>query len=199
MKIMVTGFDPFGGDKINPSWEAVQALPEHIGQIQVQKCRIPTEFEGAVRRIREKMDEIQPDAVLCLGLYGGCPSIRVERVAINLQDARIPDNAGAQPQDKPVRPEGPDAYFSTIPTRKFVEAMTSRGIPAVLSYSAGTYVCNTLLYAVLDHCARQGLRIPCGFLHIPCSPEMASAMGGNTPSMDTGTVVRALTIAMECL
>lgn len=199
MRVMATGFEPFGGDKINPSWEAVRALPDRIGTAEIVKCQIPTAFEAAERIIRKRLDQVRPDALLCVGLYGGSPSIRVERVAINLQDARIPDNAGAKPQDQPVCPEGPDAYFATIPTRKIVETMTSLGIPAVLSYSAGTYVCNTLLYSALDHIARQELHIPCGFLHVPYSTELAAELGSNAPSMETDTVVRALTIAVECL
>ena len=199
MKVMVTGFDPFGGDEINPSWEAVRALPERVGTVEIIKCEIPTAFEGATREIRKKLDEIRPDALICVGLYGGSPSIRVERVAVNLQDARIPDNAGAQPRDRSIAPGGPAAYFATLPTRKMVERLTFAGIPAVLSYSAGTFVCNTLLYSALDHIARQDLHIPCGFLHVPYSPKLAAELGGSAPSMETETVVRALTIAIECL
>lgn len=199
MKVMVTGFEPFGGDRSNPSWEAVQALPDRVGPAEIIMCEIPTAFEKAARLIREKLDETRPDALLCLGLYGGSPSIRVERVAVNLQDARIPDNDGARPQDTPICLGGPDAYFATLPTRKIVEAIASAGIPAVLSYSAGTYVCNTLLYSALDHLAQRGRHIPCGFLHIPYSPKLAAELGGTAPSMETAAVVRALTIAIECL
>lgn len=198
MKVMVTGFDPFGGDEINPSWEAARSLPERVGNAEIIPCQIPTVFEAA-REIREKLDTIRPDALVCVGLYGGSPSIRVERVAVNLQDARIPDNAGVQPRDQSIAPGGPAAYFATLPTRKIVERLTFAGIPAVLSYSAGTFVCNTLLYSALDHIARQDLHIPCGFLHVPYSPKLAAELGGSAPSMETETVVRALTIAIECL
>lgn len=198
MKVMVTGFDPFGGDEINPSWEAVRSLPERVGDAEIIPCQIPTAFEAA-REIRENLDMIRPDALICVGLYGGSSSIRVERVAVNLQDARIPDNDGAQPRDRSIAPNGPAAYFATLPTRKIVERLTFAGIPAVLSYSAGTFVCNTLLYSALDHIARQDLHIPCGFLHVPYSPKLAAELGGSAPSMETETVVRALTIAIECL
>lgn len=199
MKILVTGFDPFGGAAINPSWAAVQALPAHIGTAEICTCQIPTEFEAAPRRIREELEIIRPDGLLCVGLYGSSPSIRVERVAINLQDARIPDNAGAQPRDLPVCPGGPDAYFATAPTRKIIEALTAAGIPAVLSYSAGTYVCNTLFYSALDHGVKTGRNIPCGFLHVPYLPSQAASLGGNVPSMEGAAVTKALTLAIETL
>ena len=140
MKILVTGFTPFGGEQINPSWEAARRLPNRIGGAELIKHEIPTEFDASGAALHKLLTELRPDAVLCVGQYGGANCIRVERVAINLRDARIADNAGKQPTDEPVVAGGPDAYFATIPTREIVDALRERGIPAQLSYSAGTFI-----------------------------------------------------------
>ena len=136
MKILVTGFTPFGGEQINPSWEAVRRLPNRIGGAELIKHEIPTEFDASGAALHKLLTELRPDAVLCVGQYGGANCIRVERVAINLRDARIADNAGKQPTDEPVVAGGPDAYFATIPTREIVDALREQGIPAQLSYPA---------------------------------------------------------------
>ena len=149
MKILVTGFTPFGGETINPSWEAVRALDDSIAGADIIKCEIPTEFEASIDALKAAIDAHQPNAILCVGQFGGSPSIQIERVAINLRDARTPDNAGFQPHDQPVVDSAPDAFFSTIPTRQITDRLRAAGIPAALSYSAGTYVCNNLLYAAL--------------------------------------------------
>ena len=154
MKILVTGFTPFGGEQINPSWEAVKRLPERIGEAALLKREIPTEFAAACAALRAQLDELRPDAVLSVGQYGGANCIRVERVAVNLRDARIADNAGAKPVDEPVVPGAPDAYFATRPTRRIVEKLRGEDIPAQLSYSAGTFVCNNLLYCALHESER---------------------------------------------
>lgn len=195
MKILVTGFTPFGGESINPSWQAVRGLAEEIGGAAVVKCEVPTEFEGSIRVLREQLALHHPDAVLCVGQFGGCASVRVERVAVNLRDARIPDNAGAQPKDEPVIPGGPAAYFATIPTRRIVETLQENGIPAVLSYSAGAYVCNNLLYAALHSCGN----IPCGFIHLPYLPQQAAASGREAPSMGLPLMTEALTQAVSVI
>ena len=129
MKILVTGFTPFGGEQINPSWEAVRRLPNRIGRAELIKHEIPTEFDASGAALHKLLTELRPDAVLCVGQYGGANCIRVERVAINLRDARIADNAGKQPTDEPVVAGGPDAYFATIPTREIVDALREQGIP----------------------------------------------------------------------
>lgn len=149
MKILVTGFTPFGGEQINPSWEAARRLPNRIGGAELIKHEIPTEFDASGAALHKLLTELRPDAVLCVGQYGGANCIRVERVAVNLRDARIADNAGKQPTDEPVVAGGPDAYFATIPTREIVDALREQNIPAQLSYSAGTFVCNNLLYCAL--------------------------------------------------
>ena len=122
MKILVTGFTPFGGETINPSWEAVRALDDSIAGADIIKCEIPTEFEASIDALKAAIDAHQPNAILCVGQFGGSPSIQIERVAINLRDARTPDNAGFQPNDQPVVDSAPDAFFSTIPTRQIGSA-----------------------------------------------------------------------------
>ena len=129
MKILVTGFTPFGGEQIHPSWEAARRLPNRIGGAELIKHEIPTEFDASGAALHKLLTELRPDAVLCVGQYGGANCIRVERVAINLRDARIADNAGKQPTDEPVVAGGPDAYFATIPTRKIVDALREQGSP----------------------------------------------------------------------
>lgn len=163
MKILVTGFTPFGGEQINPSWEAVKRLPDRIGGAELIKRELPTEFDASGTVLHGLLERLRPDAVLCVGQYGGANGIRVERVAVNLRDARIADNAGRQPTDEPVVTGGPDAYFATIPTRRIVDALRERDIPARLSYSAGTFVCNDLLYCALHESAQGYPTMRCGF------------------------------------
>ena len=197
MKVLVTGFTPFGGEQINPSWEAVKRLPEHIGEMTITKREIPTEFDAACAALRAAMDALRPDAVLAVGQYGGANGVRVERVAVNLRDARIADNAGAKPVDEPVVPGAPDAYFATLPTRRIVEKLHEEDIPAQLSYSAGTFVCNNLLFCALHESAKKFPATRCGFVHVPYLPEQAK--DGNAPSMSLALMVRALTAALETI
>ena len=197
MKILATGFTPFGGEQINPSWEAVKRLPERVGEAVLLKREIPTEFDAACAALREAMDALRPDVVLAVGQYGGANGVRVERVAVNLRDARIADNAGAKPVDEPVVPGAPDAYFVTLPTRRIVEKLREEDIPAQLSYSAGTFVCNNLLYCALHESAQKFPATRCGFVHVPYLPEQAK--DGSAPSMSLALMVRALTAALETI
>ena len=197
MKILVTGFTPFGGEKINPSWEAVRRLPDRVGGAELVKREIPTEFDASGAALHELLEQLRPDAVLCVGQYGGASCIRVERVAVNLRDACIADNAGRQPVDEPVVAGAPDAYFATIPTRKIVDALRERDIPAQLSYSAGTFVCNNLLYCALHECARRYPALRCGFIHVPFLPEQAR--DGSAPSMSLELMTEALRTAIEII
>lgn len=162
------------------------------------KCEIPTEFEASIDALKAAIDAHQPNAILCVGQFGGSPSIQIERVAINLRDARTPDNAGFQPHDQPVVDSAPDAFFSTIPTRQITDRLRAAGIPAALSYSAGTYVCNNLLYATLYESsqAEKGNSARCGFIHVPYLPDQAAAAVSNAPSMSLELMVQALTIAV---
>ena len=197
MKVLVTGFTPFGGEQINPSWEAVKRLPERIGEMTITKREIPTEVDAACAALRAAMDALRPDAVLAVGQYGGANGVRVERVAVNLRDARIADNTGAKPVDEPVVPGAPDAYFATLPTRRIVEKLREEDIPAQLSYSAGTFVCNNLLYCALHESAKKFPATRCGFVHVPYLPEQAK--DGSAPSMSLALMVRALTAALETI
>lgn len=197
MKILVTGFTPFGGERINPSWEAVKRLPDRIGEAELIKREIPTEFNASGAVLHELLEQLRPDAVLCVGQYGGANCIRVERVAVNLRDARIADNAGRQPADEPVVPGGPDAYFATVPTRRIVDALRERDIPAQLSYSAGTFVCNNLLYCALHESVQHDPAPRCGFVHVPYLPEQTK--DGSAPSMSLELMVKALETAVEVL
>ena len=139
-KLLITGFEPFGGEKINPSWEAVKLLPETIGDFEIAKAEIPVVFEKAAETVLAKADKLKPDAIICVGQAGGRTGITPEMVAINLRFASIPDNDGNQPKDIPCVEGGENAYFSTLQVRKMVSAISDPGIPCSVSYSAGTYV-----------------------------------------------------------
>lgn len=151
MRLLITGFMPFGGEEINPSWEAVRALPERIGEYELTKMLLPVVFGEAAEMVISEAEKIRADAVLCIGQAGGRAEICPELVGINLKNATIPDNAGNQPKDEPIAEGGDAAYFSTLPVRKMADAISAAGIPARLSYSAGAYVCNELLYSLLRH------------------------------------------------
>ena len=160
MRLIVTGFEPFGGSEVNASWEAVQRLEG------VEKRLLPVSFARAKDKINALVAEA-PDAILCVGEADGRSAISVERVAVNWMDARIPDNDGARPDDQRIVPDGPAACFATLPTRGIVEHLQDAGIPAELSYTAGTYVCNCAFYALMDAIARSERSILGGFIHVP--------------------------------
>ena len=194
-RILLTGFDPFGGEPINPSWEAVRALHgKRIGGHRVVARQLPTEFAASLRLLQAAMREVKPAIVLGVGQAGGRPQLSLERVAINLQDARIPDNAGAQPVDEPVIADGPAAYFSTLPIKAMLEALLLAGLPAEISHSAGTYVCNHIAYAML-HLASKRRGVRAGFIHIPYLPTQAARRRG-AASMAQAEVERGLRIAL---
>ena len=167
MKALVTGFDAFSGDAINPSRDAVQRLPARIGTLTVVSAVLPTSFRRATTRLRALIQREQPDIVLCVGLAADRAAISIERVAVNLDDARVPDNDGACPRDKPVVRGGPAAYFSSLPVRKIVARLTAENIPCELSMSAGTFVCNHVFYALMHGAARDEPRMRAGFVHVP--------------------------------
>ena len=194
MKILITGFEPFGKDTINPSWEAVSRLEDTIGDYELTKLQVPVIFGTATQRVLEAARKLGPDAILCIGQVGGRSAVTPEVVAINLRDASMEDNAGNRPIDQPVVPEGPTAYFASIPVRKIAEAVKGAGIPCALSYSAGAYVCNDLFYALRHHC--EGTKTRTGFIHVPCLPEQAKE---GMPSMQLDTIVQALGIAITAL
>ena len=199
MRILLTGFEPFGGQSINPSWEVARALDGlSLSQAQVRAIRLPCVFAQAATALTRAVAEFQPDIVLALGQAEGRSDISVERVAINVMDARIADNAGAQPIDQPVVAGGPAAYFSTLPIKRLVASLRAEGIPASVSQTAGTFVCNQVFYALQHALAERAVRS--GFVHLPLLPEQAAHWPGPTlPSLPLATQVAALTCVLQCL
>lgn len=193
--ILLTGFAPFGGEPSNPSWDAVVRLDgARIGGHRVAARLLPVEFGASLRALRRALRETAPALVLCVGQAGGRAQLSLERVAINLADARIPDNAGASPVDAPIVADGPAAYFTTLPVKAMLAALRWGGIPAEVSQTAGTYVCNEVFYGLMH--ALRNRRVRGGFLHIPYSPAQAARHPG-APAMATETVVAGLRIALR--
>ena len=186
-KLLITGFDPFGGESINPSWEAVNGLPDTVGEWQLTKLQVPTVFGKAGETVLAAAKELQPDAILCVGQAGGRAAVTPELVAINLRYGRIADNAGVSPMDEPVVPNGPAAYFSTLPVRAMALAVADAGLPGQVSDSAGAFVCNDLLYTVLHRYA--GTPVRAAFVHVPFLPQQAKE---GVPSMTLEEIQKAL-------
>jgi len=197
MKILITAFEPFQQESLNATMEALALLPDTAHGHTLMKRILPVEFGKAVTAAVKLVEELRPDAVICLGQASGRADITPERVAINVMDARIADNGGWQPEDVPVRADGPAAYFSTLPVKAMVRAMKEAGVPASLSNTAGTFVCNDLMYGLLDHLAKTGRRIPAGFIHIPATPAQAAVRP--TPSLAPETVAKGLLAAIGTL
>ena len=193
-KLLITGFDPFGGESINPSWESVFRLNDVIGEYSLTKLQIPTVFSKAAESVIQKAEELQPDVVLCIGQAGGRAAVTPEVVAINLREATIPDNAGNQPTNERIAIDGENAYFSNIPVREIVTALKANNIPSALSFSAGAFVCNDVLYSLLHHFKDTKVRV--GFIHLPFLPEQAK---GKYPSLPLETLVTALEIVIQTL
>lgn len=198
MRILLTGFEPFGGEAVNPAWEAVQAVSAPQGA-EIIRLLVPTVYEKAGEAVLEILRRERPDAVLCVGQAAGRAALTPERVAINCRDALIPDNAGQQPADEPVVAGGPDAYFTTLPLRAMLAAIREAGVPAALSNTAGTFVCNDLLYTLLHGLRDASPRVPCGFIHVPCLPEQAALHGDGVPSLPLSDIVRGLTAAVGAI
>lgn len=198
MNILVTAFDPFGGETVNPAQQAVERLGNHVGAHEIVKLVIPTIFGKAAELTIQEMERIHPDAVICVGQAGGRKSVTPERVAINIMDASICDNAGGQPTDVPIVPDGPAAYFSTLPIKDMIKAIRDAGFPADVSNSAGTFVCNSLLYSVLHHAAKVMPETRAVFIHVPYIPEQTVGKA-NMPSLPLDDIVGALSAAIECL
>ncbi len=198
MKILVTGFDPFGGEEVNPAIETVKRLPDTIGGAKIIKLEIPTVCHQSLRVIDEAIAGYDPDVVLSVGQAGGRPDITVERVGINVDDCRIPDNAGNQIVDEPIYADGPAAYFVTVPIKAMVQRIRERNIPASVSNTAGTFVCNHVTYGV---CHLLAVKYPgkrSGFIHIPFLPQQAVDKK-NMPSMSQDMMVEAITAAIEAV
>lgn len=191
MKVLVTGFDPFGGEPINPAWEAVKAMKDTIAGAEIVKMQIPTVVGKSIEKIHQKMKELQPDLVISVGQAGGRFGVTPERVAINVTDARIPDNEGNQPIDEPIFPDGPAAYFSNLPVKAMVQAIKDAGYPSVLSNSAGTYICNHVMYGILYYIEKEFPNVRGGFIHVPYAPSQV-VNKPSTPSMALADITASL-------
>ncbi len=198
MKILVTGFDPFGGDKINPAIEAVKRLPATIKGAQIIKLEIPTVFNKSAQVVKKGIEKNKPDYVLDVGQAGGRYGLTPERVAININDGRIPDNEGYQPLGEPIHEDGATAYFTQLPIKAEVKAIREVGLPAGVSNTAGTYVCNHIFYQVQYMRAKEFPNIKAGFIHIPFLPEQVVERK-NTPSMSLADIVKGLTAAIGAI
>ena len=199
MKALVTGFEPFGGESVNPALEALRHLPPRLGAVALATRVLPAVFGQALDALDDAIGATTPDIVLCVGLAGGRAALSLERVAINIDDARIPDNRGRQPIDLPVVTGGPPAYFTTLPIKAAVAALREAGLPAIVSNSAGTFVCNHVFYGLMHLAAtrRPGLRG--GFLHVPYLPSQAARHAtslGGAPSMALEDIVRGIEIVL---
>ena len=190
-KLLITGFDPFGGAAVNPSWLAVRGLPDRVGEWELCKLEIPTVYGVAAQTVLKKAAELAPHAIICVGQAGGRAAVTPERIGVNIRDARISDNAGNQPKGEFVAEDGPAAYFATVPVAEIAAAIETAGIPAIVSNSAGAFVCNDVLYSLLHHYA--GTAVKVGFIHVPYIPEQAE------PSMPLDTIIRGLEIAIQAL
>lgn len=197
MKVLITGFEPFDNQDINPSWEAVKRLPDVINNVEIIKMKIPTVFRKSVDLIKEKIDEISPAAVVSVGQAGSRGKITVEFIGINFIDARIPDNEGNKPLEI-INNDRPDGLFSTIPVFKIVEKLNKNGIPAEVSYTAGTFVCNNVLYGISDYIDENDLDIISGFIHVPSIYEQIKDKK-DKPYMELEIIIKALEISLETI
>ena len=198
MKLLLTAFSPFGGEKINPSLEAVKLVKDKILETDIIKLEVPTVFGKSIKIVADAIEKEKPDYVLCIGQAGGRYGITPERVAINIDDARIPDNEGNQPIDIPIFADGEPAYFSNLPVKSIVEEIRKEGLPASLSNSAGTYVCNHLMYGVLYTLSKKYKGVKGGFIHVPFIPEQ-TVDKPDKPSMSLTDIVRGLEAAIRAV
>ena len=194
MKVLVTGFEPFGGEPINASMEAVRRLPARTGALEIDALELPTSYARSLPALEAAIARLRPALVLCVGQASDRPALCVERVAVNLQDARIADNDGARPVDVPVVADGPAAYLATLPVRSAVAALRARELPAQLSMSAGTFVCNHVFYGLMRLADAQRHAFRGGFLHVPALPRQA---GDSAPGMPLESIVLGIVTVLE--
>ncbi|AMW98028.1 pyroglutamyl-peptidase I [Rummeliibacillus stabekisii] len=193
-KVLITGFDPFGSDTVNPAVEAVKKLEgQKIDDVTIITQEVPTVFHESIKVVTESIEKHQPDVVILVGQAGGRTQITPERIAVNIDDARIPDNKKNQPIDEPIAADGPAAYWSTLPVKRMVHDMREAGIPAAVSHTAGTFVCNHLFYGVMHYLANHAPHIRGGFIHIPFIPEQA--VSNNQPSLSLDTIVEGIKLS----
>ena len=199
MKLLLTAFDPFGGDAINPALEAVKLVADKIGRFDIVKLEVPTVFRKSIDTVAKAIDEEKPDVVLCIGQAGGRFEITPERVAINVDDARIKDNEGNQPIDIKIFEDGENAYFTTLPIKAMVEAIREANLPAAVSNTAGTFVCNHLMYGVLYTLAKKYPHIKGGFTHVPFIPAQVARRTPVAPYMALEDIKRGLEAAIAAI
>lgn len=197
MKVLVTGFDPFGGESVNPALEAVMRLPDTIAGAEIIKEEVPTVFQKSGEVLESLIVKHEPDVVICVGQAGGRSSISVEKVAINFVEARIADNEGNQPRDLKIKEDGETAYFSTLPIKALVMNMRKHEIPANISYTAGTFVCNDIMYNLLYMLNRKYPQMRGGFIHVPFIPAQVVGKAEGIPSMSLEMIRDALICAIE--
>ena len=193
--VLVTGFEPFDGEATNPSWDICTQLPKEIAGMRVETRLVPCEFRRSIEVVAEAIERLHPTLVVSLGQAGGRARVGIERVAINVDDARIPDNAGNQPVDELVAANGPPAYFASLPVKAMAAAARAAGVPTEVSNTAGTFVCNHLMYGVLHYLAASGYRTRAGFIHVPYS-ETQAAGHRDSPSMAVATMVKGVIAAI---
>ncbi|GGK28360.1 pyrrolidone-carboxylate peptidase [Caldalkalibacillus thermarum] len=202
MNILITGFEPFGGMRVNPTQQLIEAiehedLPPHV---RIHTALLPVHYDECVQRVIAQIEQVGPDVVISCGLAAGRTAITPERIGINIKDTApgeaIPDNRGVKPVDEPINPDGPDGLFSTLPNRRIVNKLREHGIPAYISNTAGTYICNNTLYGTLDYIRRKQLPIRAGFIHFPASTEM-SVDKSLMASLPLDTMLTALRLIVE--
>ncbi|MBQ4424918.1 MAG: pyroglutamyl-peptidase I [Lachnospiraceae bacterium] len=197
MKILMTGFEPFGGETVNPSWEAVRGIRAVPDGTELVRLMLPVSFRKAPEKLREAIRVERPDIVLCIGQAGGREAVTPERIAVNLKDASIADNDGDMPSEEPIEKEGENALFSTLPVKRIAEAIAQAGVPSAVSNTAGLYVCNTVLYEALFTASRNYPSMKVGFIHVPFLPEQAERK--NAPGLALEEDIRALEAALAVL
>ncbi len=199
--ILVTGFQPFGGLASNPSYDALAQIPDRIGSAVLVRLEVPVVYAIAIDIVRSAIESIHPAAVVMVGQAAGRAQLTVERIAINIDDSTDADNAGDVRTDVPIDPAGPTAYFSTLPIRAMVERSCAVGVPAEISNTAGTYVCNHLMYGILDHCAHEHLMIPAGFVHVPLTPEQVQSYPqlAGQPTMELSDIACGLAAMLDAV
>ncbi len=199
IKVLITGFDPFNDEKINPAFESIKRLDNIIGGNEIYKLEVPTSFSRVFGEVERIIGKLNPDIILHIGQAGGRHGISLERVAINLEESNIPDNDGDKPTNRKIKEKGENAYFSNLPIHLIVEYLRARDIPTNISYSAGTYVCNSLMYRTLSYISEKNLQTRVGFIHVPFILEQVANKEGNHPSMSLDTISRALTHIIEAI
>lgn len=196
MKVLVTGFDPFGGEELNPAWEAVQKLDSTIAGAEIVTAQVPTVFYKSIDVLVAAIERESPDIAICVGQAGGRYEVTIERVAINVNDARIADNEGNQPIDEPIVPDGPAAYFAKLPIKAMVQEIRSAKLPASVSNTAGTFVCNHIMYGLLHYIHTNRPEMRGGFIHVPFIPEQVIHKR-QMPSMSLDDIVKSLRLAIK--